>query len=111
MGYYTGYSLKLSTMQGLTVENQDEIIADLLATNDCANFALDEDGCQQEPCKWYDHDPEMKKFSKKYPDVLFCLHGDGEESGDIWDKYYHDGKSQVCKAQIVVPAFDKNKLK
>ena len=43
------------------------------------------------------------EISKKHPDVLFKLRGEGENSGDIWDKYYKNGKMQKCDARIVIP--------
>ena len=106
MGYYTGYSLDLRG----NVENHDEIIADLRNSNENADWAIDENGEQQESCKWYEHEVELKAFSKKYPEVIFCLHGTGEEPGDVWDKYFLNGKWQYCKAKIVIPPFDPTKL-
>jgi hypothetical protein len=46
-----------------------------------------------------------------YPDALFKLSGEGEESGDIWIEYYQNGKVQVCKAIISFASFDSNLLK
>ena len=63
-----------------------------------------------ERTKWYTDDKEMLKLSKKFPDVLFKLHGEGEESDDIWERYFMNGKSQYCQAEIVIPPFDKSKL-
>lgn len=51
--------------------------------------------------KWYDHTYDMVKFSKLFPDVTFKLHGDGEESEDLWNEYYHNGASEECRARIV----------
>ena len=61
-------------------------------------------------CKWYDHEKDMKLLSQIYPETTFLLEGEGEESGDIWRKYFKNGKMQVCKAEIVFPAFDESKL-
>jgi len=61
--------------------------------------------------KWYEHEADMKKISKEYPDVIFELSGEGEESGDVWKKYFVNGKMQVCKAILVFDEFDKSKLK
>ena len=63
-----------------------------------------------EEIKWYKHREEMKTYSKKYPDLIFKLSGEGEESGDIWNEYYQDGKMQFCKAKIVFDEFDASKL-
>lgn len=64
-----------------------------------------------EPTKWYDHDQEMLLLSGKFPDVVFKLHGEGEEHGDFWDAYYKDGK--MCRYALPrkLPPFDPNDLK
>ena len=60
--------------------------------------------------KWYDNEKEMLELSKEFPDVLFKLHGIGEESEDIWNEYFMNGKNQYCKAEFIIPPFDRNKL-
>lgn len=60
--------------------------------------------------KWYEHEKEMRDLSKEFPDVVFKLHGEGEENEDIWDKYFMNGKMQYCHAQMLLPPFDKEKL-
>lgn len=60
--------------------------------------------------KWYDNENDMLFLSKEFPDVLFKLHGEGEENTDIWNKYFMNGKMQYCPAKIVYEPFDKNKL-
>jgi hypothetical protein len=60
---------------------------------------------------WDNYDMDMRGISKDYPDVIFELSGEGEESGDIWKKYYVNGKIQKCKARIVFDEFDEKKLK
>lgn len=61
--------------------------------------------------KWYEHEDFFKKITKEYPGVLVELYGEGEEAGDIWIKYFKDGKMQLCEAQIVFDSFDESKLK
>jgi hypothetical protein len=62
-------------------------------------------------CKWYEHDDHMREISKKYPMAVFVLHGNGEEQGDSWYKYYKNGKMQECKAKITFDPYDENELK
>lgn len=64
----------------------------------------------QDSCKWYDHEDDMKRLSKLFPDVVFTLKGTGEEAGDVWVKYFKDGKVQVDKAEIRLAEFDPMKL-
>ena len=101
MGYYTTYTL--SATQGH--DNQEEIEEKLQQTS---GYSI-EFG-RNDPCKWYIHEQDMKELSKIYPETTFLLEGEGEESGDIWRKYFKNGKMQVCKAKIVFPAFDESKL-
>jgi len=61
--------------------------------------------------KWYDHDLHMRQVSLAFPGVLLTLNGEGEESGDIWVKYYLNGKMQYERAKIVLGPFDPSKLK
>ena len=61
-------------------------------------------------CKWYEHEGDMRAVSTKFPGVLFTLHGKGEEGGDLWRKYFLDGKCQEARAIIKYPAFDPAEL-
>lgn len=53
----------------------------------------------------------MKVFSKKYPQYIFALYGEGEEAGDTWYKYFQNGKFQECRAIITFPEFNPAMLK
>ncbi len=101
MGCYTTYTL--STTQGY--DNQEEIEEKL---QEISGYSI-EFGWN-DSCKWYEHEKHMKELSKIYPETTFLLEGEGEESEDIWRKYFKNGKKQVCKARIVFPAFDESKL-
>jgi hypothetical protein len=107
MGYYTSYSLGV---KGIGLNESRMIIEDLRNTNDNADFAITEFGETLNGCKWYGHEKEMREFSKEYPDVVFELHGEGEGSGDLWNKYFRNGKCQLCSAVIVFPEYDPRKL-
>ena len=89
----------------------DDIIGERIEGNENMHFALAVDGTSAENCTWYDHDNDMKALSKEFPDVLFTLHGIGEEAGDIWVKYFRNGKVQSVKGRIVFDPFDPKKLK
>ena len=42
----------------------------------------------------------MVKLSKLFPNIVFKLHGDGEEREDMWNKYFQDGKCEECFVHI-----------
>lgn len=105
MGYYTRYDLK--------VDSQDEKLWEFLENDETAsNYGslISFVNGQSDSCKWYDHEEEMKDVSKKFPDVLFTLEGEGEESDDIWKKYFKNGKMQSCYAKITFDEYDESKL-
>lgn len=104
MGYYTCYTLKI-------INGSEDLIEEFRNQFDSARYAIDEFGNTNQECKWYSSNEELIKFSLNHPDVLFKLSGVGEDSGDIWDLYVKNGKSQLCVAEIVLAPFDPEKLK
>ena len=103
MGYYTRFELEFSPKDNVI---ETEVIEDQYKTlygGECDPF--------DDACKWYEHEQDMRAFSKKHPKKLFILKGEGEEAGDIWVKYFQDGKMQTCKAEIVFPEFDARQMK
>lgn len=104
MGYYTGYTLKVDPGPA------GPIIDDLRRTCEDAEYALDANGNQSELSKWYENEQDLREFSKLYPEHLFTLSGEGEEAGDVWKKYFKDGKCQVAKAVIAIAEFNPKKL-
>ena len=122
MGYYTRFALS-------TRENKYKVMDIMLymkkklAENDCFypfNYKIDNllfnenstdftfDFCDE--VKWYEYHEEMIKLSKQFPETVFCLYGEGEEGGDMWHRYYKNGKSQYCPAKIVFDEYDEHKL-
>lgn len=87
-----------------------EVIARQILLCEEATYCLMPDGSPAESGKWYEHETDMRVFSKEIPEVLFTLHGEGDENGDIWKKYFLNGKCQVAKAVIQFLPFDKSKL-
>lgn len=51
--------------------------------------------------KWYEHDDDMNAISLQFPDLYFVLYGEGEEHGDIWRSFYHNGAHASTHAEIV----------
>ncbi len=108
MGYNTDYKLDIQCSPcGV---NTTEIIKEIAEVTYC----LTETGDCYEGGKWYNHEKEMKAFSKKYPEITFELTGCGEDinadSPDIWKKYFKDGKMQECRAKVTFDNYDIQKL-
>jgi hypothetical protein len=103
MGYNTSYTLSIKN-------GSNDLIDELREAYDDADYAINSYGDREERCKWYDHEKHIKSFSIIHPDVLFVLEGDGEESRDIWVKYFQNGKMQSCKAKITFDEFNPEKL-
>ena len=134
MGYYTEYRLEIEgdTERSMTpqealdyilentVNNVVQVDIDNLPpirdalTYDQAVREIGEAGDYGNPfegeTKWYRHEEDMRKVSTDHPQVLFKLYGEGEESGDIWVKYFKGGKMQECRAKLTFPPFDESKL-
>lgn len=114
MGYYTYYS-----MNARNIKNEKEFEAIINACKEREIVSSDNNKCgvfeeysydicdnsatfeSYESCKWYEHDKDMIEISSMFPDVVFCLHGEGEESGDLWNTYYSNGESEICHARII----------
>lgn len=86
MGYNTSYSL--TVMGG---ELAPEALAKLIAEDEDAQYALYPNGKTQESWKWYKHEDSLLHFSNAFPDIIFALHGEGDEAADVWDEYYRRG--------------------
>lgn len=113
MGYYTAYFLEVSEADGsaLEINAERDLIVLLREQNEEAEYCLADDGDCAEQGKWYDHEADLSAFSAVHSGVLFTLSGEGEESGDLWVKYFQDGKVQYEKANIRFAEFDPAKLK
>lgn len=118
MGYYTRYNLKIWQYNDVQPDlfDKDKIewspeIKEAYTTHPGYDYAVDEDGDSYDEVKWYDHDDDMLEHSRKYPNLVFRLTGEGEESGDQWCTYYQNGKSKTHKAEEwVPPEFDPKEL-
>lgn len=97
MGYYTDYEVSST----LDFSEYKDILEEL------SDYEFD-DGFVN--AKWYDHEDHMKALSLRYKDVLFTLRGNGEESDDIWCKYFKNGKMQRSQAKIVFDEFNEDSL-
>ena len=116
MGYYTRYSITAYNYK----DGQKEKIVEI----DDTRHSFDEDEQvfvdeiqsivgylpTDDSCKWYSHEQDMLTLSLKHSTALFKVHGEGEDPDDIWDKWFLNGKMQICNAEIVIPDFNPSKL-
>jgi hypothetical protein len=122
MGYMTQYTLDIEAMgEGLPCGHQGvpggtycpECGVSLLSTTTDLALQVEEehDFSLDEPMRWYNHESDMARFSTRFPSVLFTLSGEGEESGDLWRKYFYRGQVFEARAVVTYPDFDMGLLR
>ena len=113
MGYYTSFELTMHPSQ--PQERETEIIRNIISLMDCVDIdEIKESEVEWFLCdalKWYDHEDNMIEVSKRFPDVIFVLYGEGEENGDIWNEYYSNGECERVDAVITIPEPKNEKFK
>lgn len=134
MGYYSKFTLSWKTPEGYndeyrefvtecrkkkikipnkvsaTVDKMTELEDALNSDNSCSYGHLFQMVNGSDQIKWYNHEDEMRAFSKKFPEILFILEVNGEEEGDLSIKYFKNGKMQRADAVITYAEFDESKL-
>lgn len=110
MGYPTNH--KLTIVENRTDESQESLVQrleDRLEDTYCFSEGVGKWG---EARTWYSIDEDMRKISKEFKDVLILIDGEGEGAGDIWKRYFLNGKTQYIGAVIKFEEeFDEGKLK
>ena len=48
--------------------------------------------------KWYEWHSDCLAVSRRHPEALFLITGDGEESGDVWACFFRNGRSEEHRA-------------
>lgn len=100
MGYYTRFELEI-------IEGNDNITDYAKEIGEISGYG----DVFDDEHKWYDCESDMKKISLKHPNTVFKISGEGEEQGDIWNRYFKNGKCQYSRAKIVFDGFDESQLK
>lgn len=103
MGYNTSYELSI-------LGDHYELLESIIENDREMFYGINSDGSTYDSVKWYDHEIDMKYISSLHPSHIFMLEGSGEDSGDIWVKYFKGGKMQVCRAKITFDEYDEEKL-
>ena len=105
MWYYTNRALRLHNCS-----EPLSVIADLRDTNYYAKYWFDENGETQEADKWYACKEHMLAFSLKYPTVRFQIDCDWEETGDVYQLHFLNGKMCTCKQVCTMESFNPDNL-
>lgn len=79
-------------------ESLDEMLGNCYS-NDFINYGI----CE---LKWYCWEDDMKTLSKKFPQMLIQLDGEGEELLDIWIATFCNGVCNYRKIQTHFEEFD-----
>ena len=109
MGYDTRF---LIGYDQIAPGRQDEFDAAINDENFSSYGAMEElFGDWSDAFSWYDHESDMARLSKMFPETLFKLTGDGSDADDLWVKWFKGGKIQRCYAEIVYPPYDETKFK
>lgn len=114
MGYYTNFEITANTYEKTMLGEQFGYILDNKILTDLQNEVekmnlpdgyIDEDRFSAYG-KWYEWKDDMRLLSSKFPDLIFTIEGEGEESGDIWRAYVMNGALQFCAAKIIFDDFN-----
>lgn len=113
MGYYTQYSL---TVTGIPDEQTKNALVKYIDSlwwrsifdqcpddNRLANDTFCLEYYPIDEAKWYQCEDDIAGLSKQFPQCYFKLHGDGEDTFDIWDCYFKDGDKELCPVEIIEP--------
>ena len=116
MGYYTNYTVNAVDFYANDPRIYNpELLAEIKTKlEEISGYSfegnLDDELYTAESVKWYECEEDMNQLSLLYPSILFTVHGEGEEPGDLWNNYHLNGKIQCDVAQIKYEGFSRQKL-
>lgn len=113
MGYNTYYTMKIDRLKDGDITNIFTKAYDLGISDNWPFYLHDQDKeifDTYDECKWYSFEEDMIALSKEFPNLIFHLHGEGENAGDLWEEHFMNGKVQYCPAEITIPPFNINEL-
>lgn len=98
--------------QGRNFKKLNESISKFLYENRDTYYGIDEYGNGADACSWYDHTKDVLNLSKKFPEVLFTLSIQArEDTFEIWNEYFLNGKYQIQKAVVTIPSINEHEWK
>lgn len=104
MGYYTWYHLTVEN----NVPREEEVkaakalaeITDFINPEEIEESYSPFDFISYDSMKWYDWESDMDKLARLFPDIIFCLWGEGEERDDNWRCYFHGEDEELQHGTI-----------
>ena len=94
MGYYTSYSISLVQGDYEEYESLLKELAEISQEPEIVNESV--------YTKWYSQEKDCMEVSKRHPDILFEVSGDGEAGDDVWAQRWKGG---FCEhVDLCVPA-------
>ena len=113
MGYYTSYGLDYKADEGYQNEEGEfikalvEISKDSEGNDDSEILELTQAGGVW--AKLYDLSDWITELAPKFPHLLICLSGNGEDTQDIWEERWKGNDHEL--QQSVIPPFENPNLK
>lgn len=109
MGYYTDYEIEFEAPDELTEYKMFDVLGEISDYGTSLSDDLKRYGVTN--AMWYDWKDHIIELSRRFPEVLITVHGEGEDGGDIWVAYAKGGKFYTEQAKIVFSAFDESMLR
>lgn len=118
MGYYSSFSLSAYPVdrsgnivgKKLTPALQEAVNVEIKKIDVFKLWDHTENTWEVGQDTWYSEQEDMVLLSTKFPSVLFAIHREGENNGDMMDTYYWNGKMQICPAIITYDDYDPAKM-
>ena len=105
MGYYTHFEIIVNNNEIIDKEIHEKL-CEISGYNDWDYWTSSITG----HFKWYENEHDMYELSMLFPDKVFTVTGNGEESNDIWRNYWKNGKFCDANRRIVYDEYDESKL-
>lgn len=66
----------------------------------CFDYAVDESGFSVGAVQWPDHEDDMFELAAMHPDDIIALRCEGENQGDMCEKFFNDGSLVVIRYEL-----------
>lgn len=99
MGYNTYVTINIGRSDGKSLPAANlSCIKDFLRNEMDMSFEDWGDEVSLGDCRGYDREKDMLRISTRFPEILFVIYGDGDDSDDLWYEYWQNGKYQYISA-------------